>query len=92
MNAFRLEISPTLSGVLRHLPPDLKRSVKSALRAIAGNPELGQSLRRELEGLWKYRVRRFRIIYSIHRQKRIIRILAVGHRIGIYEQAAAQIK
>jgi mRNA interferase RelE/StbE len=72
--------------------PELKRSVKSAIRSIATNPRSGTPLRRELEGLWKYRVRRFRIVYAIDTKARIVRVLAVGHRIRIYEEIAAQLK
>lgn len=44
---------------------------------------------RELEGLWKFRVRRFRIVYAIEHANRVIRIFAVGHRRTIYEAVAA---
>jgi mRNA interferase RelE/StbE len=47
---------------------------------------------RELEGLWKYRVRRFRIIYAIDRGNRILRIFAVGHRRTVYEMVAALVR
>ena len=44
--------------ILRHLPPELKRPIKSALQALGRDPALGEPLQRVLEGLWKYRVRR----------------------------------
>ena len=88
MTRFRLDIPPAVAAVLRHLPPELKRSIKNALRALAENPSLGQPLRRELEGLWKYRVRRFRIVYSIDRTSRVLRIPGVGHRSRIYTAGA----
>jgi mRNA-degrading endonuclease RelE of RelBE toxin-antitoxin system len=42
--------------------PELKRPTKSSLQALGENPALGEPRLRELEGLWKYRVRRFRIV------------------------------
>ena len=92
MAAFRPDIPPHVAKIIRHLPPDLKRSVKQALRSLSDDPSYGQPLLRELEGFWKYRVRRFRIVYAIDRARRIIRILAVGHRKEIYEQVAEQIR
>lgn len=89
MPTYRLDIPPHLAEIIRHLPPDLKRAVKGALQALSGDPALGEPLLRELEGLWKYRVRRFRIIYSVDRTKRVVRIFAVGHRRTIYEAVAA---
>ncbi|MGH7965250.1 MAG: type II toxin-antitoxin system RelE family toxin, partial [Candidatus Binatia bacterium] len=75
---------------IRHLPPEVKRGIKQALRALSVNPDVGEPLRRELEGLWKYRVKRLRIVYAIDRANQIIRIVAVGHRGGIYETVAEQ--
>jgi len=91
MAVFRPDIPPHVAEVIRHLPPDLKRSVKQALRALSSAPFSGDPLLRELEGLWKFRVRRFRIIYEVDRQKRTIRTFAVGHRKEIYEEVAEQL-
>lgn len=92
MAGFRPDIPPHVSEVIRHLPPDLKRSVKQALRALSLDPFSGEPLLRELEGLRKYRVRRFRIVFALDRGRRIIRIFAVGHRREIYEKLAAQLR
>jgi len=59
---FRPDIPPHVAAVIRHLPPDLKRSIKAAIRALSHAPESGTPLVRELERFWKYRVRRFRIV------------------------------
>ncbi len=86
MNPFRPDIPPHVAEVIRSLHPDLKRSVKSAVRAIATDPECGEPLQRELDGLRKYRVRRFRIVYAIDEKARVIRVMAVGHRRHVYEE------
>ena len=86
--AFRPDIPPHVADIIRSLHPDLKRSVRSAVRAIAADPTCGEPLRRELEGLWKYRVRRFRIVYAIDRRARTVRVIAVGHRQSVYESLA----
>lgn len=91
MTLFRPVIPPNAAEVIRSLHPDLKRAVKSAIRAIAADPECGEALLRELKGLWKYRVRRFRIVYAIDRKSHTIRLMAVGHRRSIYEELSAQI-
>lgn len=89
---FRPDIPPHVAEVIRSLHPDLKRSIKSAVRAIAPDPECGVPLRRELEGLRKFRVRRFRIVYAIDRKARTIRLMAVGHRQSIYEELSDQLR
>jgi mRNA interferase RelE/StbE len=90
--AYALKIPPHVAEIIRHLPPDLKRAIKGALQALRRDPALGEPLLRELEGLWKYRVRRFRIVYSVDRGKRVVRVFAVGHRRTIYETVAALVR
>ena len=92
MPAYRLDIPRHVAEVIQHLPPELKRSIKSALQALGRDPALGEPLMRELEGSWKYRVRRFRIVYALDRGNRILRIFAVGHRRTIYEAVAALVR
>lgn len=91
MTVFQPDIPSHVAEVIRHLPPDLKRSIKQALRGLSMDPYSGQPLLRELEGLWKYRVRRFRIVYAIDQARRIIRIIAIGHRRGIYEEVTERL-
>lgn len=88
MAGYRPDISPHVAEVIRHLPPEVKRGVKAAIRALSNDPAAGEPLQRELKGLWKYRVKRFRVVYAIDRPHRILRIMAVGHRMAVYEEMA----
>ncbi|MCS6303400.1 MAG: type II toxin-antitoxin system RelE/ParE family toxin [Nitrospira sp.] len=92
MSLFRPDIPPHVAEVIRSLHPDLKRSIKSAIRAIAADPDCGELLQRELDGLRKYRVRRFRIVYGIDQKARGIRLMAVGHRRHVYEELTEQLR
>jgi len=88
---WRIDVPPHVAEVIRHLPPEVKRGVKAAIPAVAEDPSAGEPLRRDLEGLWKYRVRRYRLAYTVERRARTVRIFAVGHRRGIYEEVVARI-
>jgi mRNA interferase RelE/StbE len=92
LKPFRPDIPPHVAEVIRSLHPDLRRSIKGAVRAIAIDPECGERLLRDLDGLWKYRVRRFRIVYAIDRKTRVIRLMAVGHRRHVYEDLSARLR
>jgi mRNA interferase RelE/StbE len=92
MGAFRLDVPPHVADVLRHLHPGIKRPIKAALRAISQDPEIGEPLERELKGLRKYRVSRFRIAYAVDRTHRVIRVMAVGHRRRIYDDLTELIR
>ena len=87
---FRIDIPPDVAEVIRSLPPEVKRGVKEALRLLAREPSAGDPLRRELEGLWRYRVRRFRIVYE--RAHRVVRVVAVRHRHTIYDAVGEQLR
>jgi len=78
-----LDIPPHVADAHRHLPPDIKRPVKAALRAIGADPSIGAPLQRER--LWRFRVRRFRIVYAVDRSRRTVRVMAVAHRRYVYD-------
>lgn len=92
MIPFRVDIPPHVAAVIRSLHPDLKALIKSTTRAIAAKPECGEPLKRELAGLHKYRVRRFRIVFAVDHKRRIIRLMAVGHRRTVYEDLSEQFR
>jgi len=89
---FRLSIPPAVADTIRALHPEVKRPVRAALDEIVRNPECGEPLRDELAAYWKYRVRRFRIVYAIEKQSRTIRLMDVAHRAEVYEELAARLK
>ena len=86
------DIPPHVADVIRRLPPDVKHSVKQAIRALAQNPQIGAPLIGDLAGLWKYRVRRFRIVYEVDRARRALRVVAVGHRTVIYDELSQAVR
>lgn len=92
MTAFRPDIPPHVAVVVRTLHPEIKQLVKSAIRTISTNPECGEPLKRELEGLCKYHVRRFRIVYTVDYKRRVIRLMAVGHRRSVYEELTERLR
>ena len=92
MAGYRPDIAPHVAEVIRHLPPDVKRGIKAAIRALSNDPAMGEPLQRDLEGLSKYRVKRFRIVYAVDRRRKIIRIMAVGHRRAVYEAMADRVR
>ena len=92
MPGYRAGLPPRVAEAIRHLPPEIKRAVRAAIRALTANPHEGEPLHGDLEGQFKYRVRRYRIVYRIRRAERTLRILAVGERRTIYEEAAALLR
>jgi hypothetical protein len=50
MAVYRPDILPHVAQLIGHLPPELKRSVKQAVRSLSSNPFSGEPLLRELAG------------------------------------------
>lgn len=92
MSLYQITFAPSVAQRIRHLAPDLKRGIREAVREIGRNPDSGEPLKRELDGYHKYRVRRFRIVFRVDRGAKTVRIMAVGHRRSVYEDAAAAIR
>jgi mRNA interferase RelE/StbE len=89
---YRAEIPLHVAEDIRSTNPELKRFIRAALDSIAANPESGEPLQGELRKYWKYRVRRFRIVYQIDKKASLIRIVSIGHRREVYEELAARLK
>lgn len=81
---YSLRMPDETANLIRGMHPELKKKIKSGLRAILGDPDTGKMLRNELAGLRSFRVSRFRIIYRIIKKE--VEIVAVGPRIRIYEE------
>ena len=79
----RLRIPDHIVTLIRKSHPELRKKIKAGLQHIQQEPEVGKSLKDELQGLKSYRVSRFRIIYRIF-AKDIIEIVAIGPRKAIY--------
>jgi mRNA-degrading endonuclease RelE of RelBE toxin-antitoxin system len=67
------------------LPLSVAGAVLETLHAIAENPKrLGKRLTLEHEGRFSARRGPYRIIYELVEDRRIVRVIAIGHRRDIY--------
>jgi mRNA-degrading endonuclease RelE of RelBE toxin-antitoxin system len=89
MALYRLEMSRAVREIVTHLPPELKRKVKSALRSLAKDPYQAKELKDELAGLRSYRIGATRLILRI--VGTMVEVVAFGPRSDIYERAAAEL-
>ena len=87
----RLRMPEETADFIRSLHPEIKRRVRAALKTILSDPDIGKSLRHELQGLKSFKVGRFRIIYR-KPSRGIIDIVAIGPRKYIYEETYRLVK
>jgi mRNA interferase RelE/StbE len=81
----RLRVPDDVAALIRGMHPGLKKKIRAALEQIVADPHSGKALRDELNGLWSFRVGKFRIVYRLGRG-RLIELVAVGSRAIIYEE------
>ena len=82
---YRLLYSETSRRQIGKLNPNIKTVIRSKLDRLQTAPFTGKRLERELSGYRSLRARRFRIIYKLNEEKKLIEIHHVGHRKDIYE-------
>lgn len=88
---YQVKLTIHASEVGKRLPPDIKKAAKEALRQLEANPDLGKELQAELAGFRSYRFMRYRIVYKVVPEKKLVVVWAVGHRRDIYENFSDQI-
>ena len=69
---------------IRRLNPRIRLQVRRRVQELAENPYLGMRLVGELEGFWKDRVGKYRIIYKIDETKKEIVFYDVDLRKRVY--------
>ena len=83
---YKYRLPDDIVTLVRKLHPTLKTNVRQALRLIGQNPYAGKQLKEKLAHLRSYRVKKYRIIYRIFDQDKILEIVAIGPRKNIYEE------
>ena len=69
----------------RQAQQDILRFFRERIATDADPRRFGKPLSRELAGLWRYRVRHYRMICHIENDKLVVLVLRVGHRKDVYE-------
>ena len=77
-------LSASSHRIVRHLHPDIKRSIRKACDDLSKNPYAGKPLKKELAGLWSLPVSHHRIIDQI--ESSAITVVFIGPRRDVYER------
>lgn len=84
-----VEFDDAAAKELRRLDRQTQHSILRYLHERTATDEdprrFGKPLSRQLVGLWRYRIRDYRVICNIEDDKLIVLVLRVGHRKDIYE-------
>jgi len=83
--AYKAALTNSFLRELRKLSNDVRERTLDTIDEIISNPYLGVRLRGELEGRWRWRIGKYRIIYIIEEKPQVVVFLDVGPRRAIYE-------
>ena len=85
MARYKLEISRTAEKQLKKLPRDEQIRVAKAILGIPAAPfPKGSRKLTGYEDVFRIRVGRYRVLYSVAERKLIIIVLKIGHRKDVY--------
>jgi len=86
--AWSIEYDPRAVQDLKKLDQTIQRQILDYMDdrvAKADNPRtFGKPLRHSKSGLWRYRVRDYRIICELQERRLVVLVVAIGHRRSIY--------
>jgi mRNA interferase RelE/StbE len=89
MPAWRVEFDRDAARDLRKLDMPGQRRILRYLRERIATDEdprrFGHALTGDLKGLWRYRVRDYRIVASIADERFVVLVVTVGHRREVYD-------
>ena len=81
---YRVKRPPTAAKIFNRLHPDIKKQLKSTLKALYDTPHNGKRLQDELTDFRSLKMKRYRAIDQINDQNKTIIIYTIGHRRDIY--------
>ena len=88
--AYRVETTPTFDRAFKRLDSPTARQVTSKLKWLSVHPEiLHQPMRylpADLQGLQKYRIGDWRVLFWVEHTKELITLYTVEHRSQVYKR------
>ena len=82
---YAVKFTRTVADKVADIHPDIKKTLRRAIKEIAGDPYSGKELQEELFGFLTYRFKRYRIIYQVDEDDKVVMVYMIGHRRDVYE-------
>jgi mRNA interferase RelE/StbE len=86
--AWKIEYTETAQRQLAEIDRQAAKSIKVYLDERIATDEdprrFGDPLKKDLSGLWKYRIGAFRIIAEIQEARIVVLVIRIGHRSRVY--------
>ena len=73
-----------MRGLDKRIQEEILDYMESRIASSNDPKGFGKALRHSQKGLWRYRVRDYRIICEIQQERVVVLVVAVGHRSKVY--------
>jgi len=87
--AWKIEYDPRVEKDLKAIDRAMQREILDYIDTRIATEEdprrFGKPLRHELRGLWRYRVRDYRIICEIREESDVVFVVTIKHRSIVYD-------
>lgn len=77
---YRVEVKPSAEKELLRLPEREFMLLRQHIESLANNPWPGGAIRLKAKIFWRVRVRRFRIIYRIAEEQKLVEVVRITRR------------
>jgi len=88
--SWQIEYDPEASKDLRKLDRSIQREILDYMDRRIGRADdprqFVKPLRGSKFGLWRYRLRDYRIVCELHDKRLVVLVVSIGHRSTIYEE------
>ncbi len=82
---YRVLLALTAAEAFKDLHPEIRKQLKAGLKVLADNPYAGKELHDDLCEFRSYRLKRYRIVYTIYDSENQLKVYMIGHRKEIYD-------
>lgn len=87
--SWQIEYDPGASRDLRKLDRSIQREILDYMDRLIGRADdprqFGKPLQGSKFGLWRYRLRDYRIVCELQDKRLVVLVVSIGHRSTIYE-------
>lgn len=86
MKEYRVRFTPEAAFCIFRLHPDNKKIIRDALNELRHEPYAGDDLQDEFAEFKSFKPKRFRIIYTVDEDHKVVHVFYIGHRRDVYDQ------
>lgn len=85
--AYKVVYKESVEKDLKGLNRDTKVKILDSIENdLAIDPQKGKQLKGNWQGLWRYEIRPYRVIYAIFEAEQTVLITRIGHRKDVYRK------